>query len=66
MKKIEELKPCPFCGGESAIMFLFGHPYIRPIHTKKCRMRCDTWLIADEPIEVQIKVWNRRADNGQT
>lgn len=57
---ITNLAPCPFCGGESVISFLFERPYITPIHTKRCKIKCDTWLISHLPIKKQIKHWNRR------
>ncbi len=59
-----ELKPCPFCGGEAVIRFLFGKPYISPLHKNGCVIRPDTWLKSSLPIKKQIKAWNRRADNG--
>lgn len=60
---MEDLKPCPFCGGEAVIRVLMGREFIRPIHRNGCLMRVDTWLIADRPINKQIKAWNRRAKN---
>ena len=55
-----ELKPCPFCGGEAVIRILFGKQFIAPLHKKSCIIKPDTWLKADLPIENQIKAWNRR------
>ena len=58
-----DLKPCPFCGGESVIRVLMGKEYIKPIHKKNCVVRPDTWLLSSLPIKKQIKAWNRRAND---
>lgn len=60
----KELKPCPFCGGEAFIRFLMGKAHIQPIHTKKCTVKPDTWLISDLTINKQIDAWNRRVNDG--
>lgn len=56
-------KPCPYCGGESFIAFskVNNAPYITSFHSKKCLMRPDTWLIATESLNTQLKAWNMRA-----
>lgn len=66
----EELKPCPFCGGEATVtdgedcdgvqVFFVG------CRTKTCI--CDAWDSARyfySEAEA-IKMWNRRADDGGT
>ena len=58
-----ELKPCPFCGGESVIRVLMGKEYIRPIHKNNCVLNIDTWLQSSLPIKKQIKAWNTRFEN---
>ena len=60
---INSPEPCPFCGGESYIAFskLDGKPYITSFHSKKCLMKPDTWLIATESLNTQLKAWNMRA-----
>lgn len=60
---MNELKPCPFCGGEAVIRVLMGKEYICPIHKRSCVIKPNTWLQANLPIKVQIKGWNRRAEN---
>lgn len=60
---MDELKPCPFCGGEAVIRVLMGKEYICPIHRKGCLIQIDTWLQSSEPIKKQIKAWNRRAED---
>lgn len=62
---MEELKPCPFCGGEAVVRVIMETPYICPIHKSDCLMKVDTWLISSNAIKKQIKAWNRRVDNGQ-
>ena len=59
-----ELKPCPFCGGGAVIRYVMGRAYISPVHKKGCFIEPNTWLQSQDPIEKQIKAWNRRADNG--
>lgn len=62
---MSELKPCPFCGGETVIRVLFGRKHIRPIHRRNCVVKPDTWLISELPIKKQVKAWNRRCDNSK-
>ena len=63
----QELKPCPFCGGEANIVkrklkigfYPSGGTYY--VHCKKC-------LITTQPRnqkELVIEFWNRRVDDGQ-
>lgn len=61
-QSIECPKPCPFCGGESYIAFnkLNNTPYITCFHSKRCLMKPDTWLIATESLNTQLKAWNLR------
>lgn len=60
------LEPCPYCGGRAYIDVLFDKPYINAHHSKKCKMRPDTWLLSSEPLKKQIKAWNKRVgENGK-
>lgn len=59
-----ELKPCPFCGGEAVIKFQLGKFYVTAIHKENCLIKPDTWLMPTRFIGNQIRAWNRRADNG--
>ena len=49
----DELKPCPFCGGEASKKI---HPFISFVRCDKCR----TETTAENDIEKSIKVWNMR------
>lgn len=64
MSELKTPKPCPFCGGKSIIDICMNRMYIRPYHKRTCKMKfLDTWLISSEPIEKQVKAWNRRMKN---
>ena len=60
---MDELKPCPFCGGEAVIRVCLEKMYICPDHKIWCLIKPDTWLQSSYPIKKQIKAWNRRTDN---
>lgn len=60
MKKLPDLKSCPYCGGSAYIDILMGKQYIRAHHTRKCKLRPDTWLLSSEKLSKQIKAWNQR------
>lgn len=63
-----ELKPCPFCGGEATV-FVSGEGGVYVICTK-CFIRTQTLvdtLAYSKPTNAVYKVvdqWNRRVDNG--
>jgi len=57
---MEELKPCPFCGGEAYVAILMNNTYVEARHTKKCLIKPNTWLQSGEPIKRQIRAWNKR------
>lgn len=56
---MEELKPCPFCGGE-AIMQAPNMHRVTCISCRDC-MASSKW----GKIEEIISMWNRRTDDGQ-
>ncbi len=66
VKKMAELKPCPFCGGRAVIAEQMGRFYINPIHKKGCTIEPCTWLQSSLHIKKQIEAWNRRAEDGKT
>lgn len=57
----EELKPCPFCGGEAktkSSVDVFGHEGFFSVLCRKCYVRTGCYETEAEVIEA----WNRRAD----
>lgn len=56
---MEELKPCPFCGGE-AIMQAPNMHRVTCISCRDC-MASSKW----GKIEEIISMWNRRTDDGK-
>lgn len=64
---MDELKPCPFCGGEA---FLYVDNGVRVL-CSRCRAqsktRCDS-LSCSKPTNATksvIEAWNRRANNAE-
>jgi Lar family restriction alleviation protein len=57
-----ELKPCPFCGGEAETIksFLYGKVTGYAVYCKKCD--CELKMYTSK--QNATKAWNRRADNG--
>jgi len=58
-KAMNELKPCPFCGG-TPILELFNDGFFDYARIRCCRVIFD-WC-GDETGEQAIAAWNRRAD----
>ena len=71
---MDELKPCPFCGGEAVFDYCTGG---RPRHITFCFIKCrtcrgQTGIFAEEDkygnkisaSEDAAFAWNRRASNG--
>ena len=64
---MDDLKPCPFCGGKA---YLFVNDGVRVIcpecgATTKCLVDAMTSKgVSGNAIQSVIKAWNRRADNG--
>lgn len=50
---MNELKPCPFCGGEAEAVL-----QTKVIHCKKCKITFFTQQTAKDRL---IEAWNRRA-----
>jgi hypothetical protein len=56
-EKMDELKPCPFCGGEAA--------FLGTTCTIKCK-QCGGAFIATNPVMTRIETaaaWNRRVND---
>ena len=57
---MDELKPCPFCGGEAA--------FLGTTCTIKCK-QCGGAFIATNPVVTRMEIavaWNRRVNDGST
>ena len=58
------LKPCPFCGGEAAIVEALERLHIDCHHKKDCPSTPNTWFKTSEwGIEKQIRKWNNRKED---
>lgn len=56
---MDELKPCPFCGGEAIHGDEHGEPMIRVNHKRGCFLGTLAICNNDEA----FKAWNRRVDD---
>lgn len=54
----EELKPCPFCGGE--VMLILSKDALAFIECKKCGVRVDWHDRELHESKVDLEAWNRR------
>lgn len=70
---MEELKPCPFCGGDAYVAQNYlGQKYVRCPECGATMWGKDTddWRIAThgekKAEKMAVEAWNRRADNGRT
>jgi hypothetical protein len=61
---MEELKPCPFCGGKARLLVNDG---VREI-CSKCYVgtmnMTDVMWQESNAVETVVATWNRRTDNG--
>ena len=60
---MEELKPCPFCGGEAEIRrwHVFGRKCHVTVQCKKCKANSGDWHNKKRAIDG----WNRRTNDGK-
>ena len=56
----EELKPCPFCGGEAKVTEYNGGFVAIGCSNGKCHMHPHTFCLPS--VEYATEVWNRRAE----
>ena len=70
---VKELKPCPFCGGEVDCVYKNHRDLFNLTYQYVCR-RCGANIFlnvvhkyksAEATEQEAIKIWNRRADNGE-
>ena len=60
-KNMEDLKPCPFCGGKAVILYAGKYEcFIR------CRRGCVEQTKLYKSKRSAIKAWNRRKAEGET
>lgn len=61
VRKMPELKPCPFCGGEAVFVTLRAAPGEEPSGYVRCENRCcEQSLVMCK--SNAIEEWNRRAE----
>lgn len=62
-----DLKPCPFCGGEARTGYAINDYNRWGVECTKCGavVEVATWLGVFDIEENAIKAWNRRANNGR-
>ena len=61
--RMTDLKPCPFCGGESELVIPNSwDPYQAYVRCKKCRISGPlVWMVDDENFKATaVKKWNTR------
>ena len=58
---MDEVKPCPFCGGEA---LLINMKYSKKIFVK-CKDHCCEQDLIYKTEEEAIEAWNRRAEDGK-
>lgn len=62
---MEDMKPCPFCGGRK--LYQFVYPYRRKPGLRGCYVRCTRCNACTgnyETIEDAREAWNKRKGNG--
>lgn len=57
---MDELRPCPFCGGEAKLVMVFPSRYCA-VYCKGCL--AETTYFKTK--ELAIEAWNRMANDGQ-
>lgn len=61
---MNDLKPCPFCGGKAILFVRNGVSVVCTKCYARTISRLDTMEGYSNAVEGVIKAWNRRADNG--
>lgn len=59
-RRVELLKPCPFCGGRADMRYSLDKALIECINTK-CKIQPSTWLgVETDSVSKLVKIWNTR------
>ena len=57
---MDDLKNCPFCGGNAVMRYSLGKAFIE-CGNPKCRICPSTWLRAEtNSVKELVKIWNSR------
>ena len=57
---VQEIKPCPFCGGRADIRYSINRALIECTN-RKCKIQPSTWLHVDtDSVDKLVKIWNTR------
>lgn len=57
---IQEIKPCPFCGGRADLRYSINRALIECTN-RKCKIQPSTWLRVDiDSVDKLVKIWNTR------
>lgn len=57
---VQEIKPCPFCGGRADIRYSINRALIECTN-RKCKIQPSTWLhVETDSVDKLVKIWNTR------
>jgi len=57
---VQEIKPCPFCGGRADIRYSINRALIECTNSK-CKIQPSTWLhVETDSVDKLVKIWNTR------
>ena len=57
---IQEIKPCPFCGGRADLRYSINRALIECTNPK-CKIQPSTWLrVETDSVDKLVKIWNTR------
>lgn len=65
VQTMNELKPCPFCGGKARLFVSNGVRVLCPICGATTRILVDSERVGTSAVEDVIKAWNRRGNNDE-
>lgn len=68
-RRMDELKPCPFCGGEALLEpYRARKGYEASIQCNQCLCSMSTITYDEEETAIEdiVKAWNRRVNDGKS